>query len=167
MQRNLVSTHKLLTDYGTKAKIKTIVIGWSIFAVLLVATRIPAVRNAMMQFSGSVDVDWVAGIVKFLTSGFWFLAIPLAIGTFITLSKKQTFDELRVYGSGLGFFDGREGAERYADYADVKLSYGSLRQSFRVESKAAGVKYADYGWGEFSGADVLRSNLERYGKWNT
>ncbi|MDR1227520.1 MAG: hypothetical protein LBK55_00625 [Azoarcus sp.] len=67
---------------------------------------------------------------------------------------------------GLGFFDSKSGQERYVDYADIIFSYGTMQESFYVESKAASVKRIEYGWQAFTQPDVLRNNLERYGKWS-
>lgn len=104
--------------------------------------------------------------VKFIIDGLWFIAIILLIGTVVTLVKKQTFDTIHIYDTGIGFFDSKNEMERYALYSDIKLSYGKMKESFWVESKTASVKLTDYGWREFSQSDVLRNSLERYGKWS-
>jgi len=165
MERTLVSEHRLVSDYSMKGRIKNVVIAWVVFFVLLGVTRIPAVQDAMTQFSRSVTVDWVTGAVDFIINGFWFLAIFVLIGTVVTLIRKQTFDTIRVYDTGIGFLDSKSGEERYADHSQVKFSHGQMQESFYVESKAAGVKMRNYGWGEFAQPDVLRNNLERYGNW--
>jgi len=165
MDRVLMSSHKLLSDYSLKGKLKNIIIGWVIFLVLLGITRLPVVRDALTSFSKSVTVDWVTSVVNFILNGFWVFGILLVIGTVVTLVKKQVFDEIRLYDTGVGFWDSHTGTERYAAYPDVKLSYGKMRQSFWVESKSAPIKLTEYAWTEFAQPDLLQANLVRYATW--
>jgi predicted exporter len=137
-----------------------------VFLVLFGVTRIPVVQIAMVQFSDSMDVNWVTDLVDFIVNGFWVLAIPVLIGTVVTLTRKPSFDVLNVYDTGIGFVDSKSQNERYAAYSDVELSYGRMHASFTVESKAASVKMANFGWQEFAESSLLRSNLERYGTWH-
>ena len=166
MEKSHVSTHKLTKDYSLKGKIKSVVIAWVVFLVVFGVTRMPDIQSMLLGFSASVTVNWVTSIVNFIINGFWVFGIGLIIFTPYTLLKKQSFDEMRLYDTGIVFYNSKSKDERYAVYSDVRLSYGRLQESFHIESKVVGVKMAEYGWRDFSQSDVLRSNLERYGKWN-
>ena len=165
MEKNLISTHRLVSDHSIKGKMKSLITGWSIFLLILIVTQLPPVKSAMLRFSESVDINWVTSAVNFVINYFWILGIAMISGTIVTLLKKSTFDTIRVYDTGIGFWDSENENERYADYSDIKLSYGKMRQSFWVEAKSISLKLTDYGWKEFSQPDVLQNNLERYGKW--
>ncbi|MDR3240180.1 MAG: hypothetical protein LBT44_08865 [Clostridiales bacterium] len=166
MDKNLLSAHRLLSDYSAKGKLKTLITGWAIFIGILIVTKIPSVQNVMIEFSNSVTVDWVTSSVKFLISGLGYVAVPMLIGTLMTVFKKQNFDEIRLYGTGIGFLNSKSQEEHYAAYSDVKFSYGKMRDSFWVESKAASIKSTEYGWREFAQPDILRGSIEKYGRWN-
>jgi hypothetical protein len=163
MEKTLISTHTLRMDrYSLKSKIRTIIIGWLIFAVLLVLTRRPAVQTPLIPFAEAVTVRWVSSWVDFIVNDFWGISIFLLIGTVVELVSKQTFQTLNLYTTGAGFV-GKDGAERFADYSAVSFSYRKGRDGFWAESKTAGVKLAVYGWKEFTEPDVLRTNLTQYG----
>jgi len=162
MDHVLVSSHKLLSDYSFKGKLRAVLIGWAVFLVLLVITWLPVVRNALIRFRDAVTVDWVTNAVNFILGYFWIFGIVAIISTIVTLVKKQTFDEIRLYTTGAGFFDSATNTERYIAYPDIKFSYGKFQQSFWVESKPASIKLTEYTWKEFSQPDLLRSNLTQY-----
>ncbi|MDR1136575.1 MAG: hypothetical protein LBL49_10470 [Clostridiales Family XIII bacterium] len=166
MEKNLISMHKLTSDYSTRGKLKGIISGWVIFLLLFGITRIPAVQHAITQFSGSMAVTWLTDMVNFIINGLWIIAIPLLVGTVLTITKKQVFDTLFIHDTGIGFFNSKSGIEHCAAYSDIKLSYGNMQKSFLLESKAASIKSTEYSWSEFTQPDILRNNLERYGKWN-
>ena len=166
MEKQLISAHTLKTDYSMKGKIRTVIIGWVIYGALFGVTRMPSVQAAMLGFAENVRVEWVTDVVSFVIDGLWFVVIPMVIGTLMTLLKKQTFDELRIYNEGLGFANSKTGEETYAAYASIHLSYGKLQDSFWVEAKEAGVKLTEFGWKEFAEPTVLRTGLEEKGKWN-
>jgi len=161
MDHVLVSSHKLLSDHSLKGKVKSIVIGWIIFLVLYGITLLPAVRSALVRFRDAVTVDWVTGVVNFILDGFWVFGIAAVISTIYTLVKKQTFDEMRLYTTGVGFFDSKTNTERYIAYPEVKFSYGKMQKTFWVESKPS-IKMTEYTWGEFTQPDLLRTNLVQY-----
>ena len=107
MEKTFLSSHKLVTDYSLKGKIKRIVIGWVIFWVIFGITKIPAVQTAMLDFAKSVNVDWVTSNVNFIINGFWVFSIGMVVFTIYDLVKKQVFDEMRLYDTGVGFFDSK------------------------------------------------------------
>ncbi|MDR3314936.1 MAG: hypothetical protein LBS98_00415 [Coriobacteriales bacterium] len=166
MDKTLVSTHLLHTDYGAKGKLIRIVIEWVVFIAIFLVAKIPSVQSALLGFAESVTVRWVTSSVGFVIGWFWVFIIPLLIGTIVTIVRKQTFNELRIYDTGIGFFNSKNQTERFADYANIQLSLGKMQEGVWIESKAASVKLFEYGWREFSQPDVLRNNLERYGTWS-
>jgi len=161
MDHVLVSSHKLLSDYSLGGKLRAIFTGWAIFFVLFGITRLPVVRSALVRFRDAVTVDWVTGVVNFILDGFWVFGIAAVITTIYTLVKKQAFDELRLYTTGVGFFTSQTNTEQYIAYPEVKFSYGKMQKSFWVESKPA-IKLTEYTWGEFTQPDLLRTNLVQY-----
>ena len=165
-QKEKVSYHHLKSDYSVRGKIRTILIGWVIFVVIFILTRLPAIQEPIVNFAVKMQVDWVSSAVNFIVNGLWIVFIPLCIGTIITLLKKQTFDGLVIYSSGLGFVDSKSGQERYVDFDKIHLSYGSMQQSFYVKAVSAEIKETQYGWDEFSQSDVLKNNLQRYGTFS-
>lgn len=158
MEKTLKSQHKLLTDYSKKGKIKTIIIGWVIFLTIYGVTRIPDVQHILIQYTSKSTANFVIHGAKFVF-------IPMIIGTFFTYLEKHTFDELYIYDTGIGFINNKTNTQKYADYADIDLSYGRLQQSFYIAAKTADVKNLEYAWKEFTQPDVLQKNLEHYGKW--
>ena len=162
MEKKFLSSHKLITDYSIKGKVKRVVIAWAIYLAIFGITRIPAFQAAIIAFAASVTVDWVTSSVNFIINGFWVIGVGMIGFTPYTLIKKQVFDEMRLYDTGIDFFDSKSETENYAPYADISVSYGKLQASFFVEAKTVSVKLADYAWEEFSEPDVFRSNLERY-----
>ncbi|MDR1014260.1 MAG: hypothetical protein LBL86_04695 [Coriobacteriales bacterium] len=136
-------------------------------------TRLPAAQQAMVQFGGAmavdldtVTIDWATAVVDFVIHGVWVFAVPLVVGTVLAVVRKQTFDTLNIYDTGIGFWDSKHGTLRYAPYSDIEFSYGKMQESFLVEAKTASVKLTEYVWKEFAQQDVLRSNLEQYGTWH-
>ena len=159
MEKTQLSAHKLLTDYSLKGRLKTIGIGWAVFAVLFVLTRLPVIQTALLDLANSLSVEWISGTVDFIISGLWVVIIPLAIGTVITLLKKIPFDELRIYDSGLGFYNSKTAEERFAPYAEADISHTKLRDGVWIEAKSIAISLTEYGWGEFSDSETLRQNL--------
>jgi hypothetical protein len=166
MDNEKISVHKLVSDYSVKARLKKVIIGWIIFIFIYAGTRLHIVQDAMINFADKMTVDWVTSVVGFIIKGLWLFLIPLVIGTVITFVKKQTFDELIIYTTGIGFGDKKNGEVQYVPYESIKLSYGKMQNSFWIETKVIPIKLTEYGWGEFSQPDVLKNNLQRYGTWN-
>lgn len=165
MTENWVSSHALdMTFYEGKGKWKSVIMGWAVFLVLYLVTRIPAVQQAMMGFAESMRVDWVTSIVSFLISGLIWVGLVLAIGTVVIWRRKQPFSELRIYEDGIGFvMDGREQRVRHEQ---VYFHYGSMQASVWIACGALGISSANYPWAHFSQADVMEKNLERYANWS-
>ena len=165
-EKEKISSHNLKSDYSLKGKLRTIIIGWLIFTVIFVLTRLPAVQEPIISFADKMGVPWVSSAVNFIVNGLWVLLIPLCTGTVLTLLRKQTFDVLIIYTTGLGFFNSKTNQEDYADFDQIRLSYGKMQQSFYVKAASADIKETEYSWGEFSQPDVLQNNLQRYGKFS-
>ena len=161
--KELLSVHKLTSDYSLKGKLRPVIIGWIIFLAIFIVTRLPVVRQAVFQFAANFNHSGLSSSSNFIFNGLWILFISMVIGTVIQLRKKHPFNELRLYSTGIGFVSADTGAERYAPYSGVRLSHGKMQQSICIAAPEAGVaKEAEYGWGEFTQPDVLRNNLERY-----
>ena len=162
-ERNLISTHTLQSDYSKKGKLKTIIIGWCIFLIIFIITKLPNVREILLNIQSSdtvQSVEWVESLVNFILNGLWVLFIPFVIGTVITLKKKHPFQSLNIYETGIGFVC--DGKEKFSAYSNMKLSFGSMQQSVNITCKEAEIKGNEYGFGEFSQSDVLLNNLKRY-----
>lgn len=157
MEKNLVSQHKLLTDYSKKAQIKKIILGWVIFLIILAVTRVPEVQIFIIKYAKSS--------ANFIINGLKFVTIPMIIGTVVMYRNKQLFDELALYNTGIAFINTKSDFQCYVEYLDIALSYGKMQQSFYITAKEAGISMKEYAWSEFTQADVLRNNLERYGDW--
>lgn len=162
---HLQSKHDLKSDYSMKGKVRTLVIGWGIFLVLFVATRLSAVQAALFRLAEGMNGTWLTGAVNFIVNGLWIVFIPMAVGTVVTLLKKQPFGTLTVYENGLGFMDEKTGGEQFVLYDNIVLSYGKMRQSFYVTAPEAGVKMSEYGWSEFTQPEALQANLARFGRF--
>jgi hypothetical protein len=153
MEKTQVSTHNLTSDYSIKGKLKTLIIGWIIYLIILIIPRITEVQNVLFKISKDF---------AFLTSNFWYFFMILMItGTIITLVKKHPFIKINIYNTGIGFID-KNGLEEYFDYEKIKLAYGKMRQSLTIELLEDKKTSYDYAWREFTQADVLKNNLERY-----
>jgi hypothetical protein len=151
-----ISNHTLKTDYSITGKLKTIIIGWGIYLFFLITTRIPEIQKILLQISSSFS---------FLTNQFWyFICIPMGMGTIRTLMKKHPFTKINIYDTGVGFID-ENGIEKYLEYSKIKINYVKRKQSFIMELQNETKIIFEYGWSEFSQPDVLRNNLERYGTW--
>ncbi|BDR54994.1 hypothetical protein KIMH_11050 [Bombiscardovia apis] len=162
MERTLVSEHKLTSDYGFKGKLKGIIEYWVAGIAILGVTRVPQVQHYIREYLS-------ASMADFLIQGLlWIVPIFLVIGTIVTSLQKHTFNELRVYDTGIEFVKRDKGSQEqsaYADYPDITLSDGRGQSSFFVTAPKANVKMTQYDWSEFAGSDVLENNLRRYGNW--
>ena len=166
MEREIKSTHKLLTDYSKKARLKSIIIVWGVFLVIFLLSKVPAVQTALISFTDSVRVDWVSSSVNFFINGLWVAIIPMAIFSLIEFRKKQEFDIINIYENGLGFFNSNTQSEKFENYNQIYISYGSMQESFFVEAKKIGIKSTSYGWKEFEQPGVMESNFKKYAIWN-
>ena len=162
--REIISAHELKSDYSIKGKVKRIIIGWCIFLAIFGVTRLPGVQAMLLNIQSDLgrSVEWVASGIDFILKGFIFVAIPMVIGTILTLRQKHSFKVLRIYQDGIGFV-GDEG-EKFATYDKIELSWGSMQESFDIGCKELEIKTNDYGLGEFSQPDVLANHLKRYSK---
>jgi hypothetical protein len=152
MEKTQVSTHNLTSDYNIKGKLRDLVIGWIIYLVFLIVTRIPEVKSVLLQTKS----------LSFLASNFWyFFVIIMITSTIITLVKKHPFVKINIYNTGIGFVD-KMGVEKYLDYGKVKLGDGKMQQSVTIELLEDKKTLYDYAWKEFTQSDVLKNNLERY-----
>ena len=158
--RELISSHDLQSDSSIKGKLKRIIIGWCIFLVIFGVTRIPSLQATLLNFESNLGVEWVTNIVDFIINGFLFIAIPMILGTILTLRAKHSFKELRIYKEGIGFV-GNDG-EKFAPYNQIELSWGKMQESFYIGCKELEIKTNDYGFGEFTQSDVLMNNLKRH-----
>ncbi|RBP97766.1 hypothetical protein CRD60_03945 [Bifidobacterium aemilianum] len=162
LERMLVSTHTLTSDYSRKSKIKTIALYWVVGLVVLALLHIPQVEDVIQEYCSRSFAD-------FLINGS-LIALPLflLIGSVVTFLQRHSFDELHLYNTGINFVNNRsdaQGHDNYADYNDVELSYGNAQSSFFISAPKAGVKMTNYAWTEFTYPDVLENNLKRYGHW--
>ncbi|MDR0818087.1 MAG: hypothetical protein LBN43_00750 [Oscillospiraceae bacterium] len=165
MERYQLSSHKLLSDYSANWKLKILGVFWLLIIVVFGVTRLPYIQSLMVEFSDGVSMDWVTSAVNFIIKYLVVLFVPLLLITILTTHNKQSFDEMRLYEDGIGFYNKKTDEELFAEYTEVKLTYGKLRESIWIESKAAYIKPTEYDWQEFSQSDILRKNLERYGWW--
>jgi len=160
--RSLVSTHILQSDYSKKGRIKGIIIGWAIFLVIFIISRLPNIQQVLqeVQVNWEQEVEWLGSTAKFIRNGLWVFFVPLTIGTILRLREKRPFQSLNLYKEGIGFIC--DGNERFCDYAEIEISLGSMAQSFYITCKSLGIKGTSYGFGEFSQSDVLKNNLRRF-----
>jgi len=168
MDRLLLSEHKLLTDYSKKGNFKSIITVWIVVLAIFAVSKIPAVQNSLTLFAESARVEWVTSSVNFFINGIWIVFIPMIIFSIINLMKKQDFDILRIYDSGLGFFDSKTQNEKFEEYNKIYLSYGSMQESFYIDAKSIGISSTSnsYGCKEFEQSELLHSNLKKYASWN-
>lgn len=163
MAKNVISQHKLLTigNYSRQGKLKRILTGWIFYLLVLIVTQIPPVQVFLIDFAERVQVGWVIDAVNFLIKGWPYIAIVFVIGTFIECRKKQNFDQLKIYDTGISFVHSGTAGEQYVDYGSIQISPGKMGQSFFIVAKSADVD-SEYAWQEFEHADVLENNLKRY-----
>lgn len=159
MKNEIVSQHKLLKDNSKRAKIKRIIIVWAIFLALFLITRIPEVQKVIFEYVGKSKAD-------FITNGLIIVFIPMIIGTITFYREKQNFDRICIYKKGIYFIDSKNNTQDYVDFDNLELSYGNMQQSFYIKSASKNIKEKEYTWCDFDYPDVLRNNLERYGKIN-
>lgn len=159
MKNEIISQHKLLKDTSKRAKIKRIIIVWAIFLALFLITRIPEVQKVIFEYVGKSKAD-------FITNGLIIVFIPMIIGTITFYREKQNFDRICIYKKGIYFIDSKNNTQDYVDFDNLELSYGNMQQSFYIKSASKNIKEKEYAWCDFDYPDVLRNNLERYGKIN-
>ena len=156
MEKTQVSTHTLTSDYSIRGKLKTLIIGWTIYLVFLFVRTLPLIQNLLISNSS----------LKFLASNFWyFFAVLMISGTIITLLKKHPYKKIYIYNTGIGFVNDK-GDEKYLKYESIKLSYGKFKESIYIELLEDKKTTYEYAWKEFTGHDVLKNNLEKYGSIN-
>ncbi|MFV0362884.1 MAG: hypothetical protein ACK5LL_07325 [Suipraeoptans sp.] len=163
-ERMVISSHELLTDYSMKAKIKRVIVGWIIFLAIFGATRVPDVQLIMTDFADKMQVSWLSSVIDFIIRGLWIGFIPMITGTFITLRTKQIFTHIAIYEEDLALVNRKLDTCLYIPYGQVKLSYGRMQESFYMDFQDKNLKKMEYAWSEFTSSDVLRNNLERYGR---
>lgn len=157
----IVSTHTLAKGRDLKGRIKTLIIGWSIFIALFALSKYPPLQTSLLSFALKMSVPWVSSCVNFIVNGLWIVFIPMVIGTFITLFAKQPFDSIVIYEEGLGFLNSKTEKECYVPFSHIDLSIGKFNDSFWITAKDADLKNREYVWKEFSDSDTMSQNLKK------
>ncbi|MGP1455712.1 MAG: hypothetical protein ACTTJ7_08160 [Treponema sp.] len=161
----MLSEHTLNMDaYSIRGKLKKLVIPWIVYLVLFTVTRPASIQELLIGFSEHMQVGWVQSSVNFLIRGLPWLFPIFLIFSVITIWRKQPFDTIRIYEDKIGFVF--EGNEREAIHSHVLFTHGSMQNSVYIEAKVLGIKNHNYLWEEFSGFDVMKTNLERYANWD-
>lgn len=128
MAKNVISQHKLLTieNYSRQGKLKRILTGWIFYLLVLIVTQIPPVQVFLIDFAERVQVGWVIDAVNFLIKGWPYIAIVFVIGAFIEYRKKQNFDQLKIYDTGISFVHSGTAGEQYvAAFKSVPEKWGN------------------------------------------
>ena len=165
MDRNLISKHKLIFDPYERRKVRILLWEWSVFVIILALTRISSVQSAMIRFSNSTRENLLISFVDFIINGLPFATILLAVYTVAELWKKQTFNEIHLYDSGMTFFSNQTAEFHFVPYSEVQLARGKTEESFWIQSKTALVPLVKFEWQEYEKADLLLCTLEEYGNW--
>jgi hypothetical protein len=129
---------------------------------LLAVSLLPPVRSTLTEWR-ALEL-W--GPLEFLLDvglHFWWVAIPVALTTWVALRHRQVFKSLRIYEHGLGLVS--QEVEQIVPWSEVELSMGTAGERFFIEIKSAGLKQMDYAWIEFSEPAALQAHLRRFGTW--
>ncbi len=156
------SKHHLAKKYDLKGRIRTLLIGWTIFLIIFGITRYQPLQATLTSFALKMHVDWVSSCVNFIIHGFWVMFIPMITGTFMTLMAKQPFQEIRIYEAGLCFYNEKIGSEQFVPYERIVCSHGKRDGSFWLTVEDLQVKNRVYYWSDFTNDVTMQLYMTKF-----